>query len=64
MSVLYLERTLEDILSRAPEVTVYFDPADPQRSVLSVGVKLHHLIKILGLGVFITIVILTLHAEP
>lgn len=64
MSVLYLEKTLKRLLRSAPEVIVFFDPANPQRSVLSVGIQLHHLIKVLGLG-FVTVVVLSLwYAEP
>jgi hypothetical protein len=64
MSVLYLEKTLKRLLKSAPEVIVFFDPANPQRSVLSVGIQLHHLVKVLALG-FVTAVVLSFwYAEP
>jgi hypothetical protein len=64
MSVLYLERTLKQLLRSAPNVIVFFDPANPQRSVLSVGIQLHHLIKVAGVG-FATLVALSLwYGEP
>lgn len=64
MSVLYLERTLKRILERAPEVLVFFDPANPKRSVLSVGVQLHHLVKVLGVGIVTVVVLAFLYGEP
>ena len=64
MSVLYVEKTLKRLLGSAPEVLVFFDPANPGRSVLSVGVQLHHLIKILGIGFVMAIVLALLYGEP
>ena len=59
MSVLYVEKTLQRLLRSAPEVVVFFDSANPQRSVLSVGIQLHHLVKVLALG-FVTAIVLAI----
>lgn len=64
MSALYVERTLEKLLSRAPEIDVHYDPTNPQRRVLSVGVQLHHVVKILVFGFLAVVVMLIFHAEP
>lgn len=63
MSVLYLEKTLTALLKGAPEVVVFVDPANPTRSVLSVGVQMHHLVKVLGVGFIMAIVLSTWYAE-
>lgn len=64
MSVLYLEKTLKRLLRSAPDVVVFFDPSNPRRSVLSVGVRLHHLIKVLGLGFAVVLVLSLWYGEP
>jgi hypothetical protein len=64
MNALYIENTLKGLLQRAPDVLVFFDPANPKKSALSVGVKLHHLVRILATGLVLVIVGAVLHGEP
>ncbi|OZG72662.1 hypothetical protein BTA51_14125 [Hahella sp. CCB-MM4] len=46
MSVLYSDKALDNLFANAPEVTVYYDPADMGNSVLVVGMQLYHLGKL------------------
>jgi len=48
MSILYVNKALDKVLSKAPELTVYFKPTEPDVSVLIVGLKLYHVIKIVS----------------
>jgi hypothetical protein len=64
MSALYIEKTLKALLAKAPDVLVFFDPANPKKSVLSVGVKLHHLVRILAIGFVLVIVGAVMYGEP
>jgi hypothetical protein len=64
MGALYIENTLKGLLHRAPDVLVFFDPANPKKSALSVGVKLHHFVRILGIGLVLMIVGAVLYGEP
>jgi hypothetical protein len=64
MSALYVEKTLKGLLKSAPDVLVFFDPANPARSVLTVGVRLHHLIRIVGMGFVLAVVVYLLRNAP
>jgi hypothetical protein len=64
MSVLYIEKILKRLLENAPEVRVFFDPANPGRSVLSVGIQLHHFVKVLGFGLVMLIAVGFWYDEP
>jgi hypothetical protein len=64
MGALYLEKTLKELLRKAPDVVVFFDPLNPERSALSVGVKAYHLVRILGIGLALVVVGAVLYGEP
>ena len=64
MSALYVEKTLKRLLRSAPDVLVFFDPANPQKSALSVGIEMHHLIRILGFSFVVAVVLAVLYGEP
>lgn len=48
MSVLYVDKTLNNIFETAPNLTVYYNPKKPDVSVLTVGLKIYHVVKMLG----------------
>lgn len=54
------ERTLNSILGHAPDVTAFYDPANPAQSALSVGIQPHHRIR-MELLLFFTLILFLLH---
>ena len=57
MDALHLRNHLDDIFRSAPKVVVFYDPNDPTRSALSVGIRLNQVIAILGVVFCILLVI-------
>ena len=48
MSVLYVDKTLNNIFETAPNLKVYYNPKKPDVSVLTAGLKMYHVVKMLG----------------
>jgi hypothetical protein len=57
MDAFYLRNHLEKIFGDAPRVVVFFDPDNPARSVLSVGVRLNQIMTIAGVVICMVVVI-------
>jgi len=52
---MFVSGTIEKVLERAPELTVYYSPKLPRNSTLVVGIKSFHVIKIFIYGVILTV---------
>ena len=55
MPSMFVSRTIEKVLERAPESTIYYGPKSPGHSTLVVGIKSFHVIKISIYGIIFAV---------
>ena len=48
VSAIFAENTLDKVLASSPELNVYYHPTIHEKSLLAVGIKPYHLIKVLS----------------
>lgn len=58
-----MERLLDEIFVKAPEVNVFYDPNQPQESALCVGLQRYHALGLFTYGIFLAFIGAFLYAE-
>ena len=63
MDLLYIGRLLDRVFAKAPSVRVHYSRGLPSNSALVVGIQTFHLIKILGYGFLLFVLVVGIRIE-
>jgi len=54
MSVIYTQKTLDEVLKDSPSLKVFYNPKNPKYSVLIAGIRIYHASKVIGCSIVLS----------